>query len=108
MRRGDIVEYLFPGLADSADADARIRAKPVLITRLALVRSVTATTADIVVLDAEPWESPRFVSGVALDDGTHVTANRNQYEDRTAAIDAGKLDAIRDNVKGWVRQLATA
>lgn len=105
MKRGDIVEYLFPALADSADADTIKRAKPVLVTRLALVRSIAATRADILVLDAESWESPRLVSSVLLDDGTHTTANRNQCDDRATAIEAGTLDSMRDTVKGWVRAL---
>lgn len=105
MKRGDIVEYLFPGLADFDDTDSRKRARPQIVSRLAIVRSVTSSTADIVVLDAEPWESPRFVSSVLLDDGIAKTPNRNQCDDRQAAIQAGDLDNKRDNVKGWVKAL---
>jgi hypothetical protein len=103
MKRGDIVEYTFPGLIDAADVDTIKRARATMISRLAIVRSITATTADIVVLDAEHWESPRLVRGVAIDDGTARTPNRNQVADREAAIEAGTLDAIRDVVKGWVK-----
>lgn len=107
MKRGDIVEYIFPQLSPGeADADTIKRSHPMLVSRLAIIRSVTATTADICVLTAESWESPRFVSAVLFDDGTTKTVNRNQCDDRVTAIAAGNLDTLRDNVKGWVKALA--
>jgi hypothetical protein len=105
MQRGDIVNYLFPGLVDVADPDTVVRARGSILSRLAVVISATATEADIVVLDAETWESPRIVRGVEITLVDPETPNRNQVDDRDAAIQAGTLDAIRTNVKGWVKAL---
>lgn len=100
MKRGDIVDYSFPALVD--DDGAPRRAQPQIVTLPAVVLRASATTADIEVF-GERWWSPRVVLGVAFDDGTAKTANRNQANDRVAAIDTNTLDGMRDNVKGWVK-----
>lgn len=84
MRRGDIVDYTFPGLKDVEGQDRIVRARSALVTRPAVVLAVHDDgTADLRVF-GEPWEEC-IVRGVAT--GQAPASDRSDKEERDVPVD---------------------